>query len=37
MTPTLIASTPPVRRIVGTLSQTRTVLLTLGVLDNAVA
>ena len=36
MTPTLIALTPPpVRKIVGTLSQTQTVLLTLGLLDSA--
>lgn len=36
MTPTLVALTPPpVRRIVGTLSQTQTVLLTLGLLDRA--
>lgn len=35
LTPTLVALTPPpVRRIVGTLSQTQTVLLTLGLLDN---
>lgn len=35
MTPTLVALTPPpVRRIVGTLSQTQTVLLTLGLLDS---
>lgn len=35
MTPTLVALTPPpVRRIVGTLSQTQTVLLTLGVLGS---
>lgn len=36
MTPTLVALTPPpVRRIVGTLSQMQTVLLTLGLLDSA--
>jgi len=36
MTPTLVALTPPpVRRIVGTLSQTQTVLLTLGLPDSA--
>ncbi|MDX9886984.1 circadian clock KaiB family protein [Thauera sp.] len=36
MTPTLVAMTPPpVRRIVGTLSHTQTVLLTLGLLDSA--
>lgn len=38
MTPTLVALTPPpVRRIVGTLSQLKTVLQALGLLDNAVA
>jgi circadian clock protein KaiB len=36
MTPTLVALTPPpVRRIVGTLAHTQTVLLTLGLLDSA--
>lgn len=36
MTPTLVALTPPpVRKIVGTLSHTHTVLLTLGLLANA--
>jgi circadian clock protein KaiB len=36
MTPTLVALTPPpVRRIVGTLSQLQTVLQTLGLLDSA--
>lgn len=35
MTPALVALTPPpVRRIVGTLSQTQTVLLTLGLQDS---
>lgn len=35
MTPTLVVLTPPPeRRIVGTLSQTRTVLLTLGLPDS---
>lgn len=35
MTPTMVALTPPpVRRIVGTLSQTRTVLLTLGLIES---
>jgi len=37
MTPTLIALTPPpMRRIVGTLSQTHAVLLTLGLLDSGL-
>ena len=36
MTPTLVVLTPPpARTIVGTLSQTRTVLLTLGLRDSA--
>lgn len=36
MTPTLVALTPPpVRKIVGSLSQTQTVLLTLGLLASA--
>lgn len=38
MTPTLVALTPPpVRRIVGTLSQLKVVLQALGLLDEAVA
>lgn len=38
MTPTLVVLTPPpVRRIIGTLSQTRTVLQVLGLLDTNVA
>jgi circadian clock protein KaiB len=37
MTPTLVAKTPPpVRRIVGTLSQLKTVLQALGLLDSSV-
>lgn len=37
MTPTLVVLTPPpVKRIVGTLSHTRTVLLALGLVDTAV-
>lgn len=36
MTPTLVVRTPlPVRRIVGTLSQTQTVLLALGLAESA--
>ncbi len=36
MTPTLVVLTPPVRRIVGTLSHTQTLLQALGLLDIAV-